>query len=309
MSFKNYIKVFFAQIGKVRGTDGVVSDGQQRNFHLYKGIATCKLLAVNPSKEEMGVLFGRKVDKEYDYFKKIGENPCCTLNFIFNTIPEDCDGVDLRFSVMYNLVGVPRYTNDKQKIMVINQFGGTAWLPIDNVKNKTLPDNMKWFEGDFKPCFNGEDDLVALFKAVLNIPDKSFIDNSGNRQQIENISDAVLMLDDIKNYFNGNIQEIHQLVKLSKDQRFKLLLGVRTTDDNKQYQTIFKELPMRIGTRSTNYLNKKLQEAFSAGKYSNVDFGEQPFELIKLENRPTVPVTNNSNPDPVKPITTDDLPW
>jgi hypothetical protein len=253
---------------------------------LFTGIAPLKVLAVNPTKKELETIYGRDIDKEPEYLsvsetgvKKI------RLDFIVQTVAGKlgCD-IESISKVSYFLENRPRYNKDESKAEVVNLYGESTWIPVDDIKAKKVPDNMQFFDSaGMRAACVGEVELVGFLKAFLGIPNKGF-----NGVNIADISMAEIQLEEIKRYFDGNIKEISSAIKLRKDTNIvKMLAGVKTTDDNKQYQAWFTQKPLKFGVSDYKYLAKALDERLQNGAYSTTSFGPADFKFRLFKNEPT----------------------
>lgn len=254
---------------------------------LFTGVTPLKVLAVNPDKKTLESIYGAALDKDPEYLsvsetgvKKI------RLDFIVQTVINEKTGCDIESisKVSYFLENRPRYNNDETKAQTLNIYGENAWIPVDDIKAKKVPENMKFFDPKgMRPACVGEIDLVSFLKAFLGIPNKGF-----NGKDIPNVSDAEIQLDDIKKYFDGNIKELISAVNMRKDTNIvKLLAGVKTSDDNKQYQAWFTQKPLKYNVSDYKYLAKDLDERKSNGAYASVDFGPADFKFRRYTNEPT----------------------
>ena len=89
--------------------------------------------------------------------------------------------------------------------------------------------------------------------------------------------------------------------------KVKLLYGVRTTDDGKQYQSIYTQMVLRNGSSNYDRLVKDVNERKNAGAYPTTEF-----EICELKEY-NVEATNlasftNDNPFEAK-VDTEDNPW
>lgn len=253
---------------------------------LFTGITPLKVLAVNPDKKELEAIYGRELEKTPEYLSA-DENGVKKIrfDFIIQTVPTDALGVNIEVvdRVSYFLEDKPNVSQGG-KFQVINLYGETSWATKEEIQAKKLPENMSFYDTTgMRPAFKGEEDLVNFLKQFLGIPNKGF-----NGKFIPNIADAEIQLENIKDYFKGNIREITNAVDSLKDtNKFKLLAGVRTTDDNKQYQAWFTQKPLKYGVTDYKYVAKLLQEKKDNGAYSNVDFGPADFKFRLYSNTPT----------------------
>ena len=124
----------------------------------------------------------------------------------------------------------------------------------------------------------------------------------------DNPDEYKFALEHIKDYFTGNFSEIKEALALRPNNKVKLLYGVRTTDEGKQYQAVCTrgELILRnsAGVNALTKLEKDLANAKQNGAYQNTDYKVQELqewtvEPTNLEQAPTSADSGSSS----------DLPW
>lgn len=263
----------------------------------YIGVAPVFVLAVNPSKLELSRIYDTEIEKDPEYLgeTQVGPEgdkytvPQVRLDFILQTDEAKC-GISMKTKAPFYLSKEVRYNSDRTKVQVINKYGECTWLPIENAKNGTVPANLSWFEpADFRPAFIGEEELTKFIKAYLNIPNKSYRKPSGEVVELVNKADAEARLDKIADYFKGDFSELRTVISLQPKNKVKCMFGVKTTDDNKQYQAVYTQMFLKNNVTDYSRLDKDLQERKQAGAYSNVEFSvcdlkEYSIEATKFED-------------------------
>ena len=66
--------------------------------------------------------------------------------------------------------------------------------------------------------------------------------------------------------------------------KVKVLFGVRTTDDGKQYQAAYTQMVLRNGVTDFSKLDKDLQERKANGAYSTTEFEVTPIHEYNVES-------------------------
>lgn len=290
----NKNKIFFAQVGEVKPTTN--NDFEKGTFKMYKGLGVFNIIAVNPNKAELSQIYGREIDKEPTYVFENDKGKQVAITFYFKSVPEHSDGASIIIPQTYWLSGSPRLSKDGEKVEVINIFGETTYIPKENAKTNTVPESMSWFKGNFRVSFDGEKDIIHLLKRYLNIPNRTYQKGNGETVEIDNVKNAFIMLDNIKDYFSGNFKEIKDVVAMGKDNKVKVLVGLKTNDNNKTYYHVFKEYVMNFASRRTDLLCKNVKDALSYGRYKNVDFGVEPYNFVIHEDKPSTPPTPAEQP-------------
>lgn len=274
----------------------------------YVGIAPVTILAVNPNKAALEKIYDTTIENEIEYAGELEVNgkkvPQVRIDFIVNTCEDKC-GINMKSKVSFYVADSPRYNKDMTKVQVINKYGETTWLSIEDAKAKHIPDNLSWFEpADFRPVFIGEENLTNFIKNYLNIPNKSYRKANGEVVELADKSEAEARLDNIKNYFKGDFSELKDIINLRPDNRIKVMFGVKTTEDNKQYQAVFIEKTLKNSATKDQYVyvDKVLQERKENGAYATTEFfvgdlKEYVVEPTKFKKEETAdPFASQDNP-------------
>ena len=259
------------------GKESTESNGVKR----YIGVAPVFVLAVNPSKAELEKLYDTELENAPEYVgeTELGQEgskykvPQVRLDFIVQTDPEKSNGIDMKTKVSFFLAKEVRYNRDGSKVQVINKYGETTWLPIEDAKAGRVPESLSWFEpADFRPAFIGEEELTGFIKAYLNIPNKSYRKKNGEVVELKDKSEAEARLDKIQDYFKGDFSELRNVIALQPKNKVKCMFGVRTTDDNKQYQAVYTQKFLKNNITDYSKLDEELQERKTAGAYPTTEF-------------------------------------
>lgn len=257
----------------------------------YIGVAPVYVLAVNPNKEQLEKLYNRSLDNASEYISEIevGEDkhkvPNVRLDFIVKTDAEKCEGVEFITKVSLFLRKEYRYNRDKTKVQVIDKYGRTAWVTIEQAKNHEIPvysNGPANLDKDYRPAYVGEEELTNFLKAYLNIADVMKYVNK-KWIMVDNPSDCEARLEKIENYFKGDFSELRSAIALQPTNKVKVLFGVRTTDDNKQYQAVYTQMFLKNNITDYSKLDNHLQERKNAGAYSTTEFEVCNFKEYKVE--------------------------
>ena len=273
-------------------------EGQERI--LFTGVVPLKIIAVNPTKKKLEEIYGREIEKEPEYISA-DENGVkkVRLDFIAKTVPNEKLGIDIEeiVKVTYFLEDKPKISSNG-KLQVINVYGETQWATKDELKANKLADNLSFYPTKgMRPAYTGEEDLTNFVRTLLEIPKRQAWNTSiGGFADIKDISLAEGILDNVKKYFDGDISEILSAVSSFPNNKVKLPAGVKTTEDNKQYQSFATKCPIRNSVNKYDYHQKKVKETVDAGGYQNIDFGPDDFKFRLYRNVPES--FNNTNTDP-----------
>lgn len=285
-------KIFMAFATGSESTEGNV-------VKKYTGVGSVGVLAVNPNKETLEKLYNTTINDDPSYLSEVEVGPegnkytvpQVRIDFIVQTDPEKCNGIDMKTKIPFFITKEVRYNRDRSKVQVINKYGETTWLPIENAKSGTVPANLSWFEpADFRPAYIGEEDLTGFLKAYLNIPNKSYRKSNGEVVELPNKADAEARLDKIENYFKGDYSELREAISLQPKNRVKGLFGVRTTEDGKQYQAVYVQKFLKNSVTDYSKLDAELQDRKAAGAYPTTEF-----EVCDLKEYTIEPTDFNNN--------------
>ena len=266
-------------------SNGVETKETQGGARLMTGLVPMMVVAVNPSKKELEAIYGRDLEKEPEYISADEQGvKKLRVDFIMKTVVNDKLGCneEIITKVPFFLDDKPAYTSDGNKVYMLNLYGENACIPVEDAKKNTVPENMAWYNTTkMRPAFRGEVELVGFLKQYLGIPNRAFKD-----KVIPDVSKAEIQLEKIKSYFNGDIKEFVSVVNLRKATNIVLLAGgVRTNDDNKQYQAWYLKKPLKYGTTNLDYIKRDIAERQSQ---MNVDFGPADLRFRIYSNEPTV---------------------
>lgn len=274
----------FLVIGKT--TESKETQEQKR----YIGVGSSYVIAVNPNKEELEKIYGTDQDKEPEYVVNTERGKEARIHFIVKTDPEQCDGIEITSRLMFSLRNAPAYNRDETKVQVIDQYGNTTWANTEDVKagKKLLSSEGKELKIDtkYRMCCVGEADLVGFLKTYLCVGDV-FKYVNGSWIKKDNPEEYAFALEHIKDYFNGNFTELRDALKLQPNNKVKLLYGVRTTEENRQYQAVAARedliLPNSAGTNALARMEKALRDLKERGSYPTTEFKVQPLMEFTLE--------------------------
>lgn len=277
---------------------------EAQEFKRYIGIGSSFVLAVNPSKAELDKLRGFESQNEPEYIKDGDEGKEAHINFLVKVDPEANNGIDITAQVMFTLRPTPAYNRDKTKVQVIDQYGNSSWADVNDAKEgkKLFSANGNELKIDtkYRMACVGEADLVDFLKKYLGVGDV-FDYKNGSWVKKDNVDDYLFSLEHIKDYFNGDFKELQEAIKLQPNNKIKLLYGVRTTDEGKQYQAVAAKsdliLPNYAGSKAYEKLETRLADLKANGSYANTEFRVQELQEFTVEptNLNSAPATDNSN--------------
>lgn len=255
---------------------------------LFTGVTPVKVLIVNPSKTELESIYGRVMDKAPEYLTADDKGlRKLRFDFFVQTVPNEKMGVEIEVVDKMSFFMEDRIESSKDglKAKVINAYGDTQWATQAQVEAGKLADNLSFFDTlKMRPAYVGEETLVNFIKQFCGIPNKGF-----DGVNIPDITKAEIQLDNIKDYFKGDISEVTSAINALKGTNIvKVAAGIKTTDDNKQYQAWFIQKPLKFGVRDLKYLLRNIKDRQDNGSYPNVDFGPEDLKFRLFNVEPTV---------------------
>lgn len=251
---------------------------------LYIGVAPVKVLATNPSKSELETIYGATLNKAPEYTGNQNVDgkrvPYARIDFVVETDAERCNGIEMTTKVSYFVRKEYRFNRDKSKVQVIDKYGRTAWVTKEQANSHEVPmyaNGPANLDKDYRPCYVGEEDLTNFIKVYLIIPNvQRYID--GKWVLVDNPSECEARLDGIDKFFAGDFGELKEIMSYQPSNIVKMLFGVRTTDDGKQFQAAYTQMVLRNGSTDFSKLNKDLQKRKSAGAYLTTEFETVPIK-------------------------------
>ena len=277
------------------------------SYNLYTGVAPFHLLAVNPGVEQLKEWFPTRdyTQKPPNYiYNKEGEAKGVFITFYLkaNTEHKEMKAMveadpNFNFITRYSILLKKElyYNKDKTKVQVINAYGDTGWPSIEELKDKTLPDYMirnNYIMEGMRPAYVGEEDLIKFLKTYINIPNCKTYDKGTGTWTNKTGEDLKASLagfstQDLDKLIDGDMSPIRNAIKYQPKNQIKVLCGVRTTSDNKEFQDVLTRYPMKLGVTDYSRLDKELSALRDAGSYDNTNFGEYPFTFQKYKVTPT----------------------
>ena len=256
---------------------------------LYIGVASSYIVAVNPNKAELEKLTGRTLDKEPEYVSTIEVNgqqiPQVRLDFICKPDPEKYldelgQHIDTLIHVSMFLRKQYKYGRNSGKYQIIDNYGRTAWATKEDIEKKVIPVYQTRDGGtmqanidkNYMPAYDGLEEFTKLIRAYLNIPTVEKWENGKVVGLIENPADAEVMPEHIEDYFKGDFTELKEIFGYQPNNKVKIAYGVRTTDDNKQYQAAYTRMFLKNNINDYSKLDKEIASTKASGGLSTTEF-------------------------------------
>ena len=271
-------------------TVGKTSESTEtQEFKRYIGVGSSYVIAVNPTKKELEEIYGSE-QKEPEYIVDGERGKEARIHFIVKTDPEQNNGINIITRLMFTLRAAVAYNRDETKVQVLDTYGNSTWAKVEDAKAgvKLLSADGKELKIDtkYRMACVGEADLVQFLKTYLGVPD-AFKYTNGSWTKKDNADECVFGLENVKDYFKGNFSELREALALQPNNKVKLLYGIRTSDDGKQYQAIASRgeliLPNNATINAYARLEKNLANAKANGSYPNTEFKVQELQEYTVE--------------------------
>lgn len=260
---------------------------EESAFKLYKGVAAFNIVAVNPTKKELEELQGRELDKDPEYKSK-NDDGVDTMRVVFyaKTNPEAKinNGIELLIPISFMLTKSTRVGKTSGKLQVIDKYGRTAWVTKEDYDSKSIPQYASGpanIDKDYRPIYQGEEQLIDFLIQWLNIPSPANY-KDGKWVMKENPEDSEVSLN-MDALFKGNVTELQELVKAAPNFLVKAAVGIRTTDEGKQYQAVFTRKFIKNAVTDYSKLDAAITEFQSNGGATNVEYSVEPLHENTVE--------------------------
>ena len=262
-------------------------------FKFYKGIAAVKVLAVNPNKAELEKITGRTYDEEPVYAGK-DDNGNDTMRITFYTKTDAeakvNNGIELTIPVSFTLVKTRRVGQQSGKIQVIDKFGRTAWVTPAELEAKAVPmyaSGPANIAPDYRPAVVGEEFLINFLIKWLNIPAPANY-KDGKWIMKDNTEDSEVSIN-LAKVFAGDVSELAEVVNMAREYLVKGAVGIRTTDDGKQFQAMFIRDFAKNAVTDYSKLDAAIAEFQRNGGAPNTVFDVNPLHENVVESTQFAP--------------------
>lgn len=290
-------------------------ESTEGDFKRYIGVAPCYIKGINPNKAQLEEIYERPQEKEPEYVGEVevteGNNKVkyanVRLSFLALPDPEKVH-IELKpISTTLFLQNRYRYNRDQTKVQVIDKYGRTAWVTIEQAKNHEIPmysNGPANLDKDYRPAYVGEEELTNFLIAYLNIPSVMRYNNTEKKwYMVEHPEDSECRLDHIADYFKGNFSELREALALQPANKVKILFGIRTDNEGRQYQTAFTQMFLKNSVSDYSKLDAAVQERKNVGAYSTTEFEATDFHEYSVKS---TTLTDNKEADP---FATPASPW
>jgi hypothetical protein len=254
---------------------------QGGEFKKYVGVASFRIAGVNPTKAELEKFYGREIQNEPEYLKEkqdaegksykavrisfmiVADDPASCKPQHKETIRTN-KALSSPYKTMVSFFLSSRYlyNKDKSKVKVIDKFGRTAWVTVEQARNHQIPvykNGPARIDAGYRPVYMGEEELTTFIDNYLNItPIETYNKNTGEWITNPHPEDCEGWLEGIKDYFTGDVSKIKEYCGYIPDNHVKLLVGVQTDGNGRQYNTVYSSACLRNGSKSYTHLKDSI---------------------------------------------------
>lgn len=239
------------------------------NIRKYKGVASVNVVAVNPDNAKLRS-FGWDIAQDADEpkyvveFERDGKKTKSARVRLLVQIQdlEDKPVIALDFWLRPEA----QITKDGKKCKIIDSYCRSAWATKAEFTNHTIPqyeNGPATISSDYKACHPGQEELVAFIHKYLNVTPLQVFSRDKN-SWIPSAAPGKLTIDNWNALCSGDAKELIEYISLQPKNCVKVILGIRTTEDNKTYQTF-----MTGGLRDGVYIGNGALPDKNTGEYAS----------------------------------------
>ena len=308
------------------------SETSEFKVKLPKGIGAVGVIAVNPTREESNKIFNsNKTTEEISYIgegtakNSKGEDinvPTARITLITKLDPAiSCNnGLSNIIPITFFLSKADNYffKDGITKVQVIDRYGRTAWVTAEQLKNHEVPTfvikngpnagqrRKANLVPEYHPAYIGEERLVKMIIALINIPRPDVWDPDTNQYILKTdpaeLSKSECLLERVEDYFKGDFSEIKEVVKFQPNNRIKYPFGIRYNQDGSMHQAVYTDFPFKLNDTDYSKFKKALENDRANGWRANEEYSAE--NIIEFEatpssytqNSPTVQSTEGVDP-------------
>ena len=276
-------------------------------FKRYVGVGSTFVKGVQPTKKEIDEFFGYESQSEPEYIKDTDNGKEVRITFLLQTDPAANNGIELKSRAHFTLRMAPDYSKDQTKVRVIDSYGNySIYVDAEDAKAGkpilTSKGNPSKLDTKYRIAFVGECDLVDFLKKYLCVPDAfSYVNGAWVKNDNADNLKFGFTPDDIKKLFTGDFKDLKDAIALQPNNRIKLLYGVQTNSEGKQFQNVCTRGNLILSNSSKATALEKMRadlaKAKQNGLYANIDYRVQ--ELQEYSVAPTnleTPVDDSNLP-------------
>lgn len=266
------------------------TEGAERK--LYKGVGSFFVLGVNPTKAEQEKFFNTTLEKEPEY---LGEQEVdgkkvqtVRISFVVKSDGEkhkDAAGnpIELTTNHTFFLRNEPRKGSNSGKYQIVDAYGNFAWADEETIKAKGIPQYSNGpaniHEG-YRIAWVGEQALTEFLTKYMCVPNSLKWADGKVVGWADNLADCECRLDKIADYFKGDFSELKTILSYQPNNKVKIAVGIKTSNDGKQFQATFTDMALNNAVSSYGKLDAEIK--------SRVANSQNPVDYTGDGNKSTV---------------------
>lgn len=226
-----------------------ITGNVRREKKIYAGLADMNIVAINPNEEECAK-YGiplKNADKTYLSTSKDGVK---RLQLSFYLESNKSDGTKIK--AILNLFLKNRYlTRASDRFdALIDSKGAIYYEDFHHIKNLYI-EPPKYFSYDkyndsfLRKAIVGEQELISLIRSITNAQDND---------------KTCFEMQDLQDFFNGNITQLKQLIDKFKENKVRVLLGVHSDEFGDLNQIVYNKYFARPFADSRSYFQDSLEK-------------------------------------------------
>ena len=230
-----------SNVSKVASTEEYV------DIKKYVGVGSVSIVAINPNnaklREFQWVIPEGAEEPKYAFNKE--QNTSGRIRFLVRLEEvESKPVVAMDFFIRPEARMTGKEGDAERKCQVIDSYGRTAYATKSEFTSHSIPqyaNGPAQIASNYKAAHIGEAELVQFLMKFLNITPLQRFDRIRN-QWVENKNPGELTIDHWDKLCAGDVTEIANYISFQPDNKVKVIFGVRSTDDNRSYQTFLSSL-------------------------------------------------------------------
>lgn len=237
--------------------DSSVMTAKSEGGQKYIGITPVNVVTVNPTKEELEAIYGRKMEKEPQYVFEKDDRKSVLIDFIvkptndFMTFEKPIY-THVRFFISNEL------KVNKGRATVIDQFGETASLSSDEFKMNMVNPKSRC-RGTFHVARRGEPELIKFLRCWFDLLDSTTWVSDHWELKDEVTLKKSQMPYDWNQWLAGDVSDIRSFVKPFESKRLIIAYGVKKGSNGFFNQEIFTKWFLRSWEK-VDWLKKKIND-------------------------------------------------
>ena len=263
----------------------------------FIGVASCFVAGVNPTKEELEKFYGRTIDSAPQYITEVSDNnggtiPQVRIDFLVVADPDKYkkNGTPINFKSKVTIFLRKQFVEGSisHKFQIIDKYGRTAWATQEDIDAKRIPvySNGKQANIDinYHKAYRGEEDLINFLIAYINIPPcQKYVNGEWVMNDASELPNSEAYLEHIEDYFKGNFKELREILKYQPKNKVKVLFGIRTADDGRQFQTSYSRMFLKNSVTNYGKLAREVANTQNNGGEKNVEYDVQDLHEYEVK--------------------------